>query len=238
VTDQPAHLSWASLSSAPDPVEAWLDEVELGRVDALTRAEDRLRFRLSRALLRSLVGELSGVAAASVRLSYACARCGRPHGRPVVVAPEPARRWWVSIAHAGDRVVVAASAVGPVGVDVESVAAVGFGGVGGAGGVGGIGGFDGVALTAAERADLATVPPDRQVAARAALWVAKEAILKAGGEGLRVDPASVNVASWPGVVVPVDVGPGYAAAAAVTLGAPTSGGTPAQHRFALHSQQT
>lgn len=232
MTDQPAHLSWATLSSAPDPVEAWLDEVELGRVDALTRAEDRLRFRLSRALLRSLVGELSGVAAASVRLSYACARCGRPHGRPVVVAPEPARRWWVSIAHAGDRVVVAASAVGPVGVDVESLAAVGVDGVGG------FDGFDGVALTVAERAGLATVPPDRQVAARAALWVAKEAILKAGGEGLRVDPASVDVASWPGVVVPVDVGPGYAAAVAVTLGAPSSGGTPAQHRFALRSQQT
>lgn len=209
-------MRWAvpsAESADPDAarLDGGLDEVELARLRGLTRPADRGRFGLSRRLVKHLVAELSQVPAASVRLDYACARCGAQHGRPVVVAPEPARPWFVSIAHAEDRVLVAACRLGPVGVDVERVAAVGFPG------------FDGVALTAAEGAAVAELPAVERAGARADLWVRKEAILKAGGAGLRVDPATVEVSSWPGRLEEVDVGAGYSAAVAVTLRATSSG---------------
>ncbi len=182
--------------------EAWLDEVEAQRRAELRWPADRLRFTLSRHLLKSLVGEVAGMPAESVRLDYACGRCGRPHGRPVVVGPSSAVQWNVSIAHAGDRVVVAASDAGPVGVDVEPVAAVDFEG------------FDAVALSAVERARVAGLDPGLRAAARAELWVRKEAQLKATGEGLRTDPALVQGGAWVGGIWALDVGPGYAAAVA------------------------
>ena len=53
-------------------------------------------------------------------------------------------------------------------------------------------GFDDVALTPAERQLLAALPPEEAMPWRAAAWARKEALLKARGTGLRVDPASVE----------------------------------------------
>jgi 4'-phosphopantetheinyl transferase len=210
-------VRWAAPEDWADGLAlGWLDDVEARRRAELRWAADRLRFTLSRHLLKTLVGEVAGVPAESVRLDYACGRCGRPHGRPVVVGPSPAAvRWHVSIAHAGDRVVVAASDAGPVGVDVEPVAAAQFEG------------FDDVALSGVERIGVAGLDPGLRAAARAELWVGKEARLKATGAGLRVDPALVEGGSRAGGIWPVDVGPGYAAAVATDstshAGQPTLG---------------
>jgi 4'-phosphopantetheinyl transferase len=201
-------VRWAAPSEWADGAEpcGWLDEVEARRRGELRRSLDRLRFTVSRHLLKTLVGELAGVPAASVRLGYDCGRCGRAHGRPVVIGPAAAVGCWVSIAHAADRVVVAASDAGPVGVDVEPVAAVDFDG------------FDDVALSGTERASLAALEPGLRAAARAGAWVGKEARLKATGEGLRVDPADSDGRDWAGGMWPLDVGPGYAAAVATLSG--------------------
>ncbi|WP_224049179.1 4'-phosphopantetheinyl transferase superfamily protein [Arthrobacter sp. NicSoilB4] len=67
-----------------------------------------------------------------------------------------------------------------VGVDLEHSSGVGFPG------------FDDVALTPAERRLLAAVAPEEAMAWRAAAWARKEALLKARGTGLRVEPASVE----------------------------------------------
>lgn len=206
-------VRWTAPSGWPeawpdDWPEAWLDDVELGRLAGLARPEDRLRFVVSRHLVKVLVGELSGVPAGAVRLGYRCWRCGAPHGRPVVEWPAAAAVWWVSIAHAGDRVVVAASSAGPVGVDVEPVAAVEFSG------------FDGVALTEGERELVAALDSGLRPSARAELWVRKEAMLKASGEGLRVDPCSVEPAQWVGQLRELAIGPGFAGAVAVATAEP------------------
>ena len=87
----------------------------------------------------------------------------------------------VSLSRAAGVSVVAVSRSGPVGVDVEVVARAGFDG------------FDGVVLAPGERA---TTPEQR-----ARTWTRKEAVLKAAGLGLTVDPRLVDVSrdlvTWP-----------------------------------------
>jgi 4'-phosphopantetheinyl transferase len=198
----------------PDPAdESWacLDETERGRLSRLSRPDDRARFVTSRALLKALVGTLAGVPGRAVGLGYDCDECGRPHGRPYLTGSVAGPPWPVSIAHAGDRVLVAVSASGaPVGVDVERVAGVGFAG------------FAEVALSVREASSIAALPVGEQQRARATAWVRKEARLKASGDGLRVDPRDVDttvaVAGCP--VVDLEVGDGYVAAVAVLSAGP------------------
>jgi 4'-phosphopantetheinyl transferase len=84
-------------------------------------------------------------------------------------------------------------------------------------------GFDDVALTPAERQVLAGLPPDRAALWRTAAWARKEALLKARGTGLRVDPASVEAFAEPAdgsVLIELDTAglglpAGFAAALAV-----------------------
>jgi len=161
----------------------WLDKAERGRSERLVRIEDRRRFVTSRVLLKTMVGRLADTPPALVRLNYDCAVCGRSHGRPVVVAPQAAVRWHVSISHADALVMVAATAAGPVGVDIERTAATGFDG------------FDEVALTARERTEVERCAPAAQTWARAVYWTRKEAVLKATGRGLAVDPCMLEVSA-------------------------------------------
>jgi 4'-phosphopantetheinyl transferase len=162
-------------------------------------------------LLRSEAARFHDVTAAAVVLGHACPRCGGDdHGRPVLLPTAAVRRpVHVSVARAGDLSVVAISAARPVGVDVEPVDAAGFPG------------FDDVALHPDERA---ATPAERTRA-----WVRKEALLKAYGLGLAVDPRHVRLddhglAGWdspepePGPVRLRDLDvPGHVAAVAVLL---------------------
>jgi 4'-phosphopantetheinyl transferase len=160
---------------------AWLDETERGRLARLRRTEDRDRFATSRALLKDLVAAAGDVAPETVRLGYTCARCGRPHGRPVVLGPPQVVDRHVSLSHAGERVVVAVTTVGPVGVDVEPVAAGSFPG------------FSDVALTDAEAAWVDRAPLTQRDRLRTAYWVRKESVLKATGHGLSIPATTVEV---------------------------------------------
>jgi 4'-phosphopantetheinyl transferase len=176
------HVTW-SPGSADVPPADWLDETERGRFDRLRKVEDRRVFVTSRMLLKTMVGRLADTPPELVRLAYGCPRCGRSHGRPVVVAPHTAVRWHVSMSHTSRQVIVAATDAGPVGVDVERTAASVFEG------------FDGVALTNAERTEIERCAPSARAKARAVYWARKEAVLKATGFGLAVDPAALEVSA-------------------------------------------
>lgn len=127
-----------------------------------------------RVLLRLAVEALGGGPARALVVRRRCPRCGAAHG----VAALPALGWATSLAHADGLVAVAVGAPGsPVGIDVERADAASVDWV----------------LTPAERA---AVADDRSAFAR--VWTAKEALLKATGEGvhgdltsLAVDPASL-----------------------------------------------
>lgn len=129
------------------------------------------------ALARALVAALAGVEADAVSIVQRCPDCGGPHGRPVVMDPPAARGIAVSVAHAGGAHVAAAGSSGRIGVDAEPRDAA----------------------------------PGRLEALRALLpagdgdplrhWTRIEAVLKADGRGLRVEPAAVVLDARRGEVV-------------------------------------
>jgi len=132
-----------------------------------------------RALLVGAVAELLGVDPGGVTVLRHCDHCGGgDHGRPVVSGPAHPLVW-ASLSRAGSLVAVVATTVAPVGIDIESLERVAAAG------------FDDVAFSATEREALrSSADPTRR---RAELWSAKEAVLKARGTGLRIDPREVDV---------------------------------------------
>ncbi len=119
------------------------------------------------ALLRALVADLADVDDASVSIVQRCPDCGGPHGRPVVMEPPRARDIAVSLAHAGELHVAVARRGGRIGVDAEPHEA----------------------LPGRVEALRALLPASGADALRR--WTQIEAVLKADGRGLRVDPAAV-----------------------------------------------
>ena len=225
---------WARPAAATPAAAALLDDGERRRLGRLHRADDRARFVAAHALARLVLAPVTGAPAGDLRFGSACATCGKAgHGKPYLVrAGGGGAAPHFSVAHAGDRVVVAVTRAGPVGVDVEVVDAVRFAG------------FDGVALAGSECGVLARLAPERHAAARATWWVRKEAVLKATGLGLAVDPCDLVVSgpSEPPVLLEwnapqpvagkvslaeVHLGAGYVSTVAV-VGAP--GGGPVSFR--------
>lgn len=123
-------------------------------------------------LLRGEAARFHDVPPDRIVIAHACPRCGsdehgRPHLLPTASVRTPAH---VSLARAGELSVVALTDAGPVGVDVEPARAAGFPG------------FDDVARHPVEQGIDPTVS-----------WVHTEALLKAHGLGLAVDPRDVGI---------------------------------------------
>ncbi len=168
-------VTWTRSADSP-ALRSCLDEREVARIGRLRRQADIARFVSGRALLRLEVGKWVGCEPEQVELTTTCGHCGEAHGKPIVALcgvsrGQPAPH--VSVAHSGDLVLVALTDAGPVGVDVEPTGGAAFEG------------YDGVVLHRDEQA-----ADERQ---RAILWVRKESILKATGEGLRRDPRHLLV---------------------------------------------
>jgi 4'-phosphopantetheinyl transferase len=181
-------------------VEVWWREPSLGgadllvgvereRADAYLRDADRARFVTGVALSRTVLGERLGVEPRDVPLDRTCKDCGRPHGPPRL--PDGPR---ISIAHSGERVVLALADV-PVGVDVEKIDRK---------------------LDATRLGKRVLLPEEREGIDSPAdfvrRWTRKEALVKATGEGVfvlpRADPPDATFAD-------LDAGDGYIGAVAV-----------------------
>lgn len=137
---------------------------------------------------------LLGLAAAEVLVGRACPRCGSgAHGRPWARARGRRDEVAVSLSRCGPHLMTAVRAAGPVGVDLESVAAVARG-------------WDPeLVLHPGERAP-------RTDRGRAAVWARKEAVLKALGTGLATPMSSLDLADV--AVQDVPAPPGHVAALA------------------------
>ncbi|MFD0369003.1 4'-phosphopantetheinyl transferase family protein [Streptomyces sp. NPDC127114] len=166
------HVWTARAVSVSPGLVALLDAAERRVYESFLRERDRSLYLTAHALLRLvLAGALDGDPA---RLVFAAG----PHGKPYV---EDASVEF-SLTHSGERVAVAVTSGTPVGVDVERVPEP-------------VAELPLPVLSPAERAVYDRVPEPERAAAFTAYWVRKEAVLKATGEGLRVDPARLTVAA-------------------------------------------
>lgn len=158
---------WARTADAGEDHGDLLDATERERVSSLRDAADRDRYELACVVLRSVAGARLGIAPRDVAID-------RTFGRPVVAGLSH-----VSVAHAGDVVGVAVAS-DPVGLDVEPMT----------GSRPAAGSAQGAAMGAPE---VAVLPQKDRAAALLRLWTRKEAVLRATGDGLRIEPSHVVV---------------------------------------------
>lgn len=214
------HVWWAAPSHAAPWMRELLDKAEWDRHTRYRRPADQDRFLVGCTLLKRAAAAQLDIDASTVRLIRICPDCDEAHGKPTL----PQSGLELSLAHSGDRIVIATALRTPVGIDVEQETAT----------------LDpdalaSTALTAREAATLAALPARQRRAGFLTYWTRKEAVLKATGDGLRVPLLQVEVT---GPVEPprvlamagrspeqigllgLDAGPGHAAALAVIGPAP------------------
>jgi 4'-phosphopantetheinyl transferase len=152
-----------------------LDPGERARLDRAAPA-DRDAVASALLLARLAVAEACAVAPDAVRVRRRCARCGSAaHGVPVADRADSGPVPHLSLSRGGDLVVVALSGAGPVGVDVEPVRRAG----------------------AVPRAPAGDAPRARSHGLLRT-WARTEAVLKAAGTGLSVDPRALRVSDAAG----------------------------------------
>jgi 4'-phosphopantetheinyl transferase len=169
------HLWFLDQGAPADP--AWievLDASERERVSGMRVPALREAFVAAHALVRTALSVYGGLPADRWRFEVA------PAGRPSIVDPPAGLRF--SLTHSGRRAAVAVTFGHELGLDLEAVRPV----------------QDPLPLArrffeASEAAALARLPEVERPAVFAALWTAKEAVLKAQGAGLSAPLDSVIV---------------------------------------------
>lgn len=195
--------------------EESLSAEERARAARFVFQRDRVRYVNARAALREILGSCLGIAASAVHLTYGA------HGKPALAAVGTPIRF--NLSHSGDYALVAIALCRDLGIDVERVRQD----------------IDreGIArdnFTHGECRAIETVPSSERVVAFFRCWVAKEAYLKARGDGLsaplaafEVDPsAGAEALRWTSLdtdgrtwrVVPLQAAPGHVAALACEAG--------------------
>jgi 4'-phosphopantetheinyl transferase len=199
------------IASIPEFTEnqAALDDLltpdERAHVDRIR--EGQATARLSRGLLRLVLARYLNLPPAEIEIDRTCPDCGRSHGRPRLRNRtetttktsegddplEPPRGSTAvgaiefSVSHGGELLVLAFADSAPVGVDVEPI--VELEDVGAE--------LLDFTLTASERLRQQEVPAAQRTRSFLHHWTAKEAILKALGTGLDVEPQAVTLPPVP-----------------------------------------
>lgn len=163
VTDSPADL-------------ALLDDRERTRA---ARKREVAPFVTGHALVRRLLGELLDRDPAGLDFARRCTTCrSEVHGKPSLV---DVPGWHFSLSYTSSLAVVAAAEGIEVGVDTEDLTDADFEG------------FADATLARDEAAAFEGLTGRGLLVARARVWARKEAVLKATGHGLVVDPSEVLV---------------------------------------------
>lgn len=165
-----------------------LDYAEQDRVRTFRSSAQRDRFMAGRIALRLHIGALTGESPSSLKAYYLCPSCrnqsSQAHGIPQYQLASLTSPLRASLSRSGNWCLLAGSLdddIVGVGVDIENESSANFDG------------FEAVAMTARERGQLRSVPPLLETAFKTRLWVRKEAVLKALGTGLAIDPSRVDV---------------------------------------------
>ncbi|PZG19905.1 4-phosphopantetheinyl transferase [Micromonospora craterilacus] len=158
----------------------------------------RAAYLTARAVTRLVLAGMLGTPASELDFAAVCRQCGGPHGKPVLRSPSAPVTF--SVSHSGRWCVVAFTVRTEIGVDVERIALRG-------------GTLPLRALAPTERT-VVTGPGVRdRTTAFVRYWTRKEALLKATGDGLSIDPATITVTGpdqpaallrWDGTPTPTD----------------------------------
>ncbi|MER5890174.1 4'-phosphopantetheinyl transferase superfamily protein [Streptomyces sp. NPDC001941] len=192
-----------------------LDARERERYENFLRPEPQRLYLTAHALVRHVVAAQLDADPRDLAFVPYCKHCSdHAHGKPAL----PGTPLEFSLSHSGDRVLVAVTLGVPVGVDVEQTATFPD--------------LPLMALSEPERKVLDALDEQARRRAFSTYWSRKEAVLKATGDGLMVDPSRLTVSApdapaelleWQGRPEPVtpvrlyDVpaGDGYRAAVAL-----------------------
>jgi 4'-phosphopantetheinyl transferase len=165
------------------------------RAAAFAHERDRAEFLAGRAALLVFAAGLLEVDPVRVLPRYDCPKCGPDagHGSPAFLLDGGPAPLLLSASRAAGRVLLA-GVVHPepgmgLGADLEDSSRLGLDAAG----------FDSVVLGSREQSWVRGLPEQDRNRGRARLWARKEAWLKRSGEGLRRDPASVDVLELPGL---------------------------------------
>ncbi|MFZ3012798.1 MAG: 4'-phosphopantetheinyl transferase superfamily protein [Nitrospira sp.] len=148
---------------------SWLDEIERHRAARLVREDIRQRYVLAHGGLRAVLSRYLGVTPDVVALE--CSATGKPfltrerRDRPAIT---------FNLSHAYGRVLIAVSYAQEVGVDLECVRSEVE-----------VGKLSKRYFTRSEHTAIMQAPEEQRAARFFRYWVAKEALLKAQGIGLR-----------------------------------------------------
>jgi len=212
-------LWWASAGAAGPHLLDLLDDEERRRAAGLRRDADRRLFVVAHALTRIVAAHHVGCGPREIGLGR---RDDDPHGKPQFTGAAAGLRF--SLSHCGDRVLVAFGRGVELGVDVERVGPW-------------TQELAETVLCPSELRELMALAPPLRAWGLCRCWTRKEAILKATGHGLSIEPAQIAVSApteapalvrWSGPgrpALPVQLhdlgvgGDGYTAAMA-TLGEP------------------
>lgn len=165
----------AGVSDSPTDL-ALLDDGERARAE---RKRQATPFVTGHALVRRVLGELLDRDPATLVFERRCTTCDSvKHGKPHLVGTPG---WHFSLSYTPDVAVVAVAQGVDVGVDVEDLTDADFEG------------FAGATLARDEAPGFADLTGHDLLVARARVWARKEAVLKATGHGLVVDPSEVLV---------------------------------------------
>ncbi|MBA4084974.1 4'-phosphopantetheinyl transferase superfamily protein [Janibacter terrae] len=155
---------------------ALLDPGEMSRAH---RKRQPAPFVTGHALVRRVLGELVERDPAGLVLERRCTTCRSDlHGKPVLVEGDG---WHFSLSYTPEVAVVAVAKGVEVGVDTEDLTDADFDS------------FARATLAREEVAGFDGLEGHELLVARARVWARKEAVLKATGHGLVVDPAEVLV---------------------------------------------
>lgn len=205
---------WRLVCHAADSVDRLLpalDVDEQRRAARLATPALRCAFVAAHHGLRDVLASYLSVVPADVRfVRRPCSRCGGPHGKPAVAAPDGWLRF--NLAHSADVAVVAVARDVEVGVDVERVREDVD-----------LAPLLPLVLSASERSELDTRQRHERAGEFYRIWTRKEALLKARGDGLQGSLPSLGPQAstsldedcrrW--TVVDLEFGGPYAAALAV-----------------------
>lgn len=155
---------------------AWLDATELRRLRRFRFRGARRRFSLCRAALRA---ELAGrLACLNEQITFGA----HDHGKPFVMVDGERRAISFNVSHSGDHGLIAFGAAGSLGIDVEELRPRRD-----------MDGLIETVFTANEQAVLSAVEDGDRMRLFFDFWTMKEALLKALGTGLSMDPASFEI---------------------------------------------